>query len=249
MRPRSARSDHRKAHSSPRPAPVKAARAIAAASTGSTCSASATNRASWAGVGTFMVGRVTLGGEARRTGDRSIQPHLHGLIAGCRQDGVVVPNGCRREPLVEPLSVLRVDLMWSQLREHDRTERRTNREPQLAPVFLHRGECAGWFDLIEPGVKELADCRRRALDLPVENVRQQFRQGLVGGRLRTSKRPGQLSGSVSGEIAARVDPELPDAGSPFSLRPTPVLSASLSSHDAPRYARSVLLGRKEVGPK
>ena len=98
---------------------------------------------------------------------QSVDPApLHGLIAGCGQHGMVMAHGGGGESLAEPPAVLGVDLMGPELGEHNRPQRRAQSKPHLAPVLLHRGQGPGWFDLIEPGLQQLADRYRRALDTP-----------------------------------------------------------------------------------
>ena len=69
-------SDHFKATSSPRRAPVSAASAVAHAITGSITSAALTSVESWSGVGTTISLLTTEGGVARAVGAESIHPHL-----------------------------------------------------------------------------------------------------------------------------------------------------------------------------
>jgi hypothetical protein len=74
-------SDHFRATSSPRRAPVSAASAVAHAITGSMAPAALTSLESWSGVGTTISLRMTVGGVARAVGSGSIHPHL----TACRE--------------------------------------------------------------------------------------------------------------------------------------------------------------------
>ena len=110
-------SDHRSATSSPRRAPVSAARATAVARTGSSPSTTFRSAVSRSGVGTTISLRSTLGGVARSVGAEVSQPHLTRLAAGRADDRVVLVHRRRRQPFVEPLTVGPVKQRRRQLAE------------------------------------------------------------------------------------------------------------------------------------
>src|SRR5664280_852601 len=198
-------SDQRRAQSSPRRAPVRAAKAIAVAKV-----ALLRCRNRW-----DLGPQLWWGGPF---GWRCLDPSpFDALIQRSTENGVEMMDGRLGEPVSEPRPVLPVETVWTQAVESDVAEGGPDPGVDPTAVLVNRLRSACRLDLNEPFVEERTNGRPGHIDLSCFCVSYEGPKRTLGGRGVPDEGLGQLSRSAVDRICPSKGSELPTTRSSRAL--------------------------------